>query len=257
MCSWRQGDETPPRPSPCEDNDDNRNAPSDGAGNTPMPGRRCFRVSPIAALAVAIAALVWLFGLESNRFGFHIGDRPVVSPEEAVDISLKRLVRTHVSERLEREHRLTSSPQRNREIIDDELTRIREHPLYAMIKKQMTDHLRDEGYAEVLIKPTQEPSDPMVSLEPEIKLSHFIHSMKASFPVPNEKIAPFLKDQEKLFGKALVDFRGPDRCDCALNAFITLLYDYPDDLDIVAGSVTFNPISQEEIERVRRGTTVP
>ena len=148
--------------SPFEDNDDNHNAPIGDPGNTHLPGRRRFRVSPIAALAIAIAALVWLCGLENNPFGFHLRDRPVVSPEEAVDISLKRLMRTHVAERFEREHRLTSSPQRNREIIDEELTRIREHPVYALIKKQMTDYLRDEVYVEALIKPTQDANDPMV-----------------------------------------------------------------------------------------------
>ena len=81
--------------------------------------------------------------------------------------------------------------------------------------------------------------------------------MKASFGAPNEKIATFLEDQEELFGRALVDFRGPDRYDCALNAFITLLYDYADDLETIARSVKFIPISQEEIERGLRGTNVP
>ncbi len=135
--------------SPFADNDDNHNAPSGDPVNTHLPGRRRFRVSPIAALAIAIAALVWLFGLKNNRFGFLLRNQPLVSPEEAVDISLKRLMRTHVAERFERDRRLTSSTQTNREIIDDELARIREHPLYALIKKQMTDHPRDEGHAEV------------------------------------------------------------------------------------------------------------
>jgi hypothetical protein len=230
--------------------------PRGDAGNAPLRRRR-LQVSPIVALAFAVAALVWAFGFEANRFGFLLRNRQTVSPEEAVDISLKRLMCTHVAERLYREHRLISSPQNNREMIDEELSRIREHPVYNIIKKQMTDHLREEGYAEVPIKSTQDPNEPMVSMEAEIALNGFIHSLRASFPAPTDKIAAFLKSQEKLFGKSLVDFQGADRCDLAFNCLITLLSDYPGDLEPVAGSIKFIPRSTDEIERDRRGTSAP
>jgi hypothetical protein len=240
-----------------EDQYGSHNGPTGDAGTAPPRRSRYLQLSPIAALAFAVAALVWGLGLETDRFGFHLRNRQTVSPEEAVDISLKRLVRAHVAERLKREHRLISSPQSNREVIDEELSRIRDHPLYTMIKKQMTDHLREVGYAEVLIKPTQDPNDPMVSMEAEFALTGFIHSLRASFPAPNDKIATFLKSQEKLSGKSLVDFQGADRCDLAFNGLIMLLYDYPDDLEPVAGSIKFIPRSEDEIERDRRGANGP
>ena len=144
----------------------------------------------------------WRPGLETDRFGFRLWNMPECSPSEAVDISLQRLMRSRVSQRLQRERRLNASPHANRAMIDDELGRIREHPLYVMIKGKMTDHLRNEGYDRVPLHQPQDLKAPMLSLDADASLETFMYSLQAFFPARNEKIVTFLKDHEEICGKS-------------------------------------------------------
>jgi hypothetical protein len=221
--------------------------------DAPQLRRRHLRLSPIVAIAVAAAGLALVFGLDSDRLGFLLGNPPAVSPEEAVDISLQRLMRTRVAERLRKAHRLDASPQRNRETIDDELGRIRVHPLYAVIKEKMAEHLRNDGYERITINLAPGPKDPMLSLEAETMLNRFIHALRASLPAPNEKLAAFLKDRERFFGKSIVEHRAGDRYDVAFTFLIQLLFDYPDDIEPVASAISFFSRSSLEIEQSLRG----
>ena len=201
--------------------------------------RRRIRLSPVVAIAIAAAGLALSFGPSSDHSCCSLRKPPTVGPDEAVDISLERLVRSRVTERFKNQNRLDASHQRNRELIDGELHRIREHALYARIKQKLTDHLRNEGYERVPIRPTQDPKDWMLSADAEFTLNGFIHSLRASLPAPNEKVAAFLQDQEALFGKSIADSRGANRYDMAFTFLIQLLFEYPDDLEPIANAVTF------------------
>jgi hypothetical protein len=227
--------------------------PIGGVDDDPQPRLRHLGLSPMVAITIATAGLALGFGLETDRFGFRLRNLPECSPAEAVDISLQRLMRLCVSQRLQRERRLNASPYANRATIDDELGRIREHPLYVMIKERMTDHLRNEGYERVALHRTEDPNIIMLSLDAEAALSMFIHSLRASVPTPNEKIVTFLKDQEEICGKSIVARRGADRYDVYFPFLIQLLGEYPDGLEPIAKAVEFVPRPSEEIERgVRR-----
>ena len=175
-----------------------------------------------------------------------------------MDISLQRLMRSRVSQRLQRERRLNASPDTNRATIDDELGRIREHPLYVMIKERMTDHLRNEGYDRVPLHQPQDPTVPMLSLDAEAALDTFMHSLRASFAAPNEKIVTFLKDHEEIFGKSIVARRGADRFDVTFPFLIQLLGEYPDGLEPVATAVEIIPRPERgyRARAPRRGTVI-
>jgi hypothetical protein len=131
-------------------------------------------LSPIAAITVAAAGLALIYELENNHLGFRHHEFTTVSPGEAVDISLQRLMRPHVVIRLQRANRLNSSVQRNRETITTELGRIQKFPLFVIIKERMTDHLRNEGYGPVAIHSMKGMKDPMLSMKPEMTLHEFI-----------------------------------------------------------------------------------
>jgi hypothetical protein len=231
--------------------------PPTRVSEAPEPRRRHFQLSPIVTIAVIAAGVAWGFGLDSDRPGLQLREPPTVSPAEAVDISLQRLMRSRVIQRLQEAHRLNESHQRNREILDDELRRIRMHPLYVVIHGMMTEHLRTEGYERVTIRAAPDQRDSMLSMEAETTLNLFIHSLRASFPAPNEKIASFLKDQEDISGKPIVERRSADRYDAAFTFLILLLFDYPDEFKPVAGAVNIYPRSSQDIERGIRGGVDP
>ena len=215
--------------------------------------RHHLRLSPIAATAIATAGLALGIGLETDHFGFRLWNMPECSPEDAVDISLQRLMRFRVSQRLRRERCLNASPYTNRATIDDELGRIREHPLYVMIKDRMTHHLRNEGYDRITLQRTQDPDALMLSFDAEAVLDAFIHSLRASFSAPNAQIAAFLKEQEEIFGESIGARRGANRCDVTFPFLIQLLGEYPDGLEPVATAVELVPRPGAEIERGIRG----
>jgi hypothetical protein len=227
--------------------------PGDDVDHVPPPRSHRLRLSPLVAIAIASIGLALVFGLDTDRFGFHLRTPEKTSLAEAVDISLQRLMRSRVAERLRREHRLHALPHLNRTTIDGELGRIRERALYAMIKDKMTDHLRNEGYHRVPIKRTMDPKEFMLSAEAENSLNTFIHSLRASFPAPNEKVATFLEDMKKSFGDSIVAYRADGGYDVAFTVLIRLIHDYPDDLEPVAAAVRFLPRREEEIERSLRG----
>ena len=87
-------------------------------------------LNPMVAIAIASVALALIFGLETGRLGFHLWALETSNPAQAVDISLERLMRSRVTMRLRREHRLNASPNVNEKTIEAELRRVREHPLY-------------------------------------------------------------------------------------------------------------------------------
>ena len=215
--------------------------------------RRHLRLSPIAAIAIAAAGLALAIGLENDRFGFRLSSPPACSPAEAVDISLQRVIRVRLSQRLQRERRRNASPDTNRATLDDALVRIREHPVYVMIKERMTDHLRNQGYDRVPLRQPHDPTAPVLSLDAEAALETFMYSLQAFFPAPNEKIVTFLNDHEEIFGKSIASRGGADRCDVTVPLLIQLLAEDPDGLELVAAAVEIIPRPGEDIERALRG----
>ncbi len=235
-----------------EDNASTHGPPSRDLGNAPQTRTR-LRLSPLVAIAIASIGLAMVFGFDTDRFGFHRRTPETSSPAEAVDISLERLMRSRVTDRLRREHRLDALPHENRATVDGELSRIRERTLYVMIKDKMMDHLRNEGYHRVPIKRTMDPKEFMLSAEAEDSLNTFVHSLRASFPAPNLKVATFLKDMKNYLGDSIVTYGADDGYDVAFTVLIQLIHDYPDDLEAVAAAVRFLPRREEEIERSLRG----
>jgi hypothetical protein len=206
------------------------------------PRRRWPRIqlSPITAVGIVSMTLAIGFGLEYNPFESGLPDQQTRSVAEAVDISLQRLMRSRVAQKLEREHRLTGSPLEKRPKVDDELGRLRAHPLYAIMSGMMTQHLRNEGYDRVSIKPTQDPTVFLLAGDAEFRLNKFLHGMRTEFPAPNEKVAVYLRNQEQILGSVIVTQRTVDRYDAAFYFLIYLLCEFPDDLETVTGVVSFH-----------------
>ena len=222
--------------------------------SSPRCRRRRFRLSPIAALGIASMTLAIGFGLENNPFESGHGEQQTRSLAEAVDISLQQQMRTRVAQRLEREHRLIASPFDKRPTVDDELGRLRAHRLYVIIREMMTQHLRNEGYDRVSLKRTLGPTVFMLSDDVKFSLNKFLHSVRATFPVPNEKVAVYLAKEEQIFGSAIVTQRDVERYDAAFYFLINLLCEFPDDLETMTGAVSFDCEHREEIEnRAPRG----
>jgi hypothetical protein len=227
--------------------------PARGEREAPKIWKRYVRLNPLGATVIATACLSIVFGLDTNQLGFQRQTPPSPRPAEAVDISLRRLVRIRVFTRLNRERRLNGSILANRSAVDDEIERIREHPLYVMIKEKMTDHLKDKGYQFVPVRQTQDPRDPMLSIEAETTLHNFIHSIRAICRTPNQKVAAFLREHEEVFGKSIAFHDGAGGYDLALSFLIQVLFEYPDDLSQDVGAVRFSPLSAQEIEETFRG----
>jgi hypothetical protein len=200
--------------------------------------RRRIRLHPVAVIAVTCAGLALCFEYQIGRVGFGHGQPRTVSLSEAVDISVERLAWSRVKERLGKTDRLSASIEKNRVLIHNELVKIREHPLHAIITKMMTDDLRNKGFDRVSLGFTAE-KEPMLSWDAEFTLNNFIHSLRASFVAPNDNVAAFLDDQEARFGKSIVDCRGAHLCDTSFPFLIQLLYEMPDDIKPIAGAVTF------------------
>jgi ATP-dependent Clp protease adapter protein ClpS len=215
---------------------------------SPRCQRRRFRLSPIAALVIASMAVAIGFGLENNWFDSGRREQQTRSIAEAVDISLQRLMRTRVAQRLEREHRLIASSFDKRPTVDDELGRLRANRLYLRIREMMTQHLRHEGYDRVSLKRTLDPKVFMLSDDVEFSLNKFLHSVRTAFPAPNEKVATYLEIQEHIFGSAIVTQCNDERYDAAFYFLINLLCEFPDDLETVTGAVSFDCEHREEIE---------
>jgi hypothetical protein len=214
----------------------------------PSDRRRRFGLSPTAAVAIAALGLALAFGLENNLLVFGVREQPTRSSAEAVESLLQRLMRSHVAQRLEREHFLNGSPAEQRATVDDELARLREHPLYVTISEMMTKHLQNEAYDRVPIIRTQDPHVFMLARDVEIGLNKFMHSVRAAFPAPNDKVAAYLRDQEEIFGRSIVAHRGGKRHDASFHFMIKLVSLFPGDLESVAGAVTFDSRHGEEIE---------
>jgi hypothetical protein len=215
--------------------------------------RRNFRLSPVTAIGIAAAGLALGFGLETGHFGFHVGAERTLGPVPAADFALQNLMRTRITQRLDRQRRLNSPQARNQVAIDTELARVREHSLYVTIKEMMADHLRSEGYARIPLTATDDPNDPMLSLDAKAALHAFINSLRISFIATNENLVSFLENVEEANGESVVVHRGAGRYDATFALLIQLLCEFPDDLEPVASSVTFRPIPAEEIDRRFRG----
>jgi hypothetical protein len=228
---------------------DRHKLPPPHVSEAPPPPRTYPRLSPITAMIVAVAALALCSERANDRLGLQLGKQTAVSPAEAVDISLQRLGRSRVVARFQRGNRLNGSPKSNRKTIDGELGRIRAHPLYATIKERMTEHLRNKGFDRITINNTLDAIDPMVSIDAEITLHRFIHTLRASFPAPNGTVAAFLNEQEKIFGTSIVEHRGDGHYDVAVTLLIQLLFEYPEGIAPVAGAVKLVPRSSQDIEQ--------
>jgi hypothetical protein len=236
---------------------DSQSGDMETANRNPLCGEcdrssRCrwprFRLGPITAVGIASMALAIGFGLESNPFEPGLPEQQTRSLAEAVDISLQRLMRTRVAQRLARESRLIASRFEKRATVDTELARLRAHPLYVRIREMMTQHLRNEGYDRVSIKRTRDPTVFMLSDEVELSLNKFLHLVRTAFPAPNEKVAAYLGNQEQIFGTAIVTQRDVERYDAAFYFLINLLCEFPDDLETVTGAVSFDSERRDEIE---------
>jgi hypothetical protein len=221
--------------------------------NTSGLRRRHFRLSPVTAIGIAAAGLALAVGLEPGHFGFRLGAEKTLGPIEAADFALQYLMRIRVTQRLDRQRRLNGPQARNQVAIDTELARVREHSLCVTIKEMMADHLRSEGYNRIPLTATQDPNDPMLSLDVKAALLIFIRSLRVSFRATNEDLIAFLKNAEEIDGESVVVHRGAGRYDAAFTLLIQLLCEFPDDLEPVASSVTFHPIPEEEIERRLKG----
>ena len=215
--------------------------------------RTHFRLNPIVATAIASVGLALIFGFENGRLNFRSSTLETASPAAAVDISLERLLRPRVTRRLQTEHRLNALPIVNEKVIDEELRRTREHPLYLMIKAIMTDHLEEQGYQRVAIKRTMDERHLMLSMNEEAALYKIIRSYRSTFSVSDQKAAKFFNEQEQLFGSSSVSCRGAGCYDTSFAVLIQLLAEFPKDLDPVAGTISILHRSTEEIQRELRG----
>jgi hypothetical protein len=216
-----------------------------GDDNGPVPRKLRLRLSPHAATALAAVGLALAFTWETDRFGFNARTPLSSSPSEAVDISLRRLARSRVVNRLQRAQCLNGSLVENKSAVDRELARIREHPLYMMIKEKMVDHLESQGFQNVPINQTTDLSERGLSSEAETALYNLMHSLRAYCPVSNERVAVFLRDHEAHFGKSIAAHDGAGGYDMALTLLIQLLFEYPDDLAPVARAVRIYPIAAD------------
>jgi hypothetical protein len=263
MTSRRRSADGPSSPSVDEEPElenrrkDSQSGDMETANRKPLCGAgdgssRCrwprFRLSPIAAVGIVPMTLAIGFGLENDPFETRLPAQQTRSLAEAADISLQRLMRRRVALRLEREHRLIASPFDKRATLDDELGRLRAHRLYQKIREMMTQHLGDEGYDRVCLKQTPDPSVLILADDVGISLNRFLHSVRAAFPAPNEKVAAYLGNEEQIFGSAIVTQRNVERYDAAFYFLINLLCEFPDDLETVTGAVSFDYERREEIE---------
>jgi hypothetical protein len=231
-------------PSPFEQNDARFQLPGFHNGDAASRrGSRNFRLSPLGATVIAALGLAMVIGLENNWFESHGTALRSVSPAESVDIWLRSLVRSRVVNRLQRERRVNGSLIENQETIDGELARIREHPLYLMIREKMAEHLRNKGYQSVPIVRTTDPREPMLSEETQIALVNFIRSLSAFCPAPDAKVAAFLRDHEAIFGDSIAAHNGAGGYDVAFAFLIQLVFEFPDELAPVASAVKFLPAS--------------
>jgi hypothetical protein len=221
--------------------------------NTSGLRRRQLRLSPVMAIGIAAAGLALGVGLETGHFGFRLGAEKTLGPLEAANYALRYLMRVPVTKRLDRQRRPNDAQARNQVAIDTELARVREHSLYVKIKEMIADHLRSEGYARIPLTAKQDPNDPMLSLDAKAAIHTYIASLQVSFLATNENLVTFLKSEEEANGESVVIHRGAGRYDATFALLIQLLCEFPDDLELVASSVTFHPIPTEEIERRLRG----
>jgi hypothetical protein len=221
--------------------------------NDNQPRRRGLRLSPLAAIGIAFVGFALVTSDVADTSGFAPRNAPACSPEQAVDMILQRLTQTRIAHRLQREGRLSASLLAKQGLIDAEVERIRVHPLYVMMKEKMIDHLWNEGYDRVPMKITQDSRELMLSVDAQATIQEFMYSLYVTFPAPNDKVATFLKDQEKVFGQAVVACRAGKQHDALFTFLIQLLSEYPDDLEPVAGAFGFFPRPREEIERVLYG----
>jgi hypothetical protein len=226
-----------------------RHGPTVNANGASSPRRRHLQLSPVAAICIATTVLILGIRSQADPFGFRLQAQHTTSPAEAADISLQRLMRTRVVQRLKREKRLNASLQQRQATIDDELARIRQHPLCIIIKDMMVDHLRNEGYDRVPLQRTQDPRALMLSMDAEADLYKWMHSLRASFRAPNEEVGTYLKECERIFGESIVVCRGPDYHEAAFTFLIQLLFEYPDDMEPVTDTVSFYARPREETER--------
>jgi hypothetical protein len=209
--------------------------------DAPRRQLRGLRLNPLGATAIAGLCLAMVFGLDNNWFEYHGTALRSVSPAESVDIWLRRLVRSRVVNRLQRERRVNGSLIENQAAIDGELARIRNHPLYLTIKEKMAEHLRNNGYQSVQITRTADPREPMLSIEAETSLVKFVHSLRAICPAPDAKVAAFLRDQEATFGGSLAAHNGAGGYDVAFAFLIQFVFEFPDELAPVASAVKVVP----------------
>ena len=205
------------------------------------------------AIGIAAAGLALGVGLETGHFGFRLGAEKMSGPVEAANYALRYLMRVPVTKRLDRQRRPNDAQARNQVAIDTELARVREHSLYVKIKEMIADHLRSEGYARIPLIATQDPNDPMLSLDAKAAIHTYIASLRVSFLATNENLVTFLKSEEEANGESVVVHSGAGLYDASLAVMIQLVSEYPADLEPVASSVTFHPIPAEEIERRLRG----
>ena len=213
----------------------------------PLPRNLRLRFNPLVATALAAVGLALAFAWDTDRFGFNARTPLSSSPSEAVDISLRRLTRSRVVNRLQRAQRLNGSLVENQSVIDGELARIREHPLYMMIKEKMVDHLENQGFQNVPVIRTSDVSELGISSEAETALYNLIHSLRAYCPVSNERVTVFLRDHEANFGKEIAAHDGAGGYDVAFTLLIQLLFEYPDDLAPVARAVRIYPTATDTL----------
>ena len=111
------------------------------------------RLNPIAAIAIAAAGLALAIGLENDRFGFQPPESACVQPGRGRGhLVATRDPCTSLPEAAEGGPLQRLAGYEPHVAFDDALGRIRQHPVYVMIKEMMTDHLRNHGYNRVPLR---------------------------------------------------------------------------------------------------------
>jgi hypothetical protein len=207
-----------------------------------------FFFSPLAAIAVAVPVLALVLEPERGLRAFAGRKSRAVDAAAAADISLHRLVRSRVSDRLRRQNRDAISLEAHSELVEAELRRIGQNPLYLRIQEMMRSDLASEGFERVSVQPLVNTNYCMLANECEISINTFLHSLRASVTAPNEQVAAFLNEHETQFGKSIVYRRGRNRFDMTLTFLIQVLFEFPDECERVAQSIRFTQNRPESSE---------
>ena len=125
---------------------------------------------------------------------------PICTPEEAVDLYLRRMLLTRIQERLAAERRMPSTLPARAAVIEAEIQALQHHPLYQIIKPVLASHLRRRGYDEINLERNTDGTfrlpnnawETIIQCEGSTNLLiPFLAGAESSFPfLPEESMGP-------------------------------------------------------------------